>query len=201
VASDAAVPKRKTVISRQNYTTCQSYIDIRLNMNKGNDSEIISIRHKQILDAAADHPDASLDELASMVTSATEELVQRVLDEHGDPAANTESDGTEDNAPSAEATGKETPTTEEASGDTAATADATHSTESPALTDLTIKQRTVLEYVAMDPSATQREIGEQLGVTAATVGNRVNDIKGFSWDDRQSFIEQVFDAAPGCPAT
>ena len=46
-----------------------------------------SMRHKQVLDVAEEHPDASLSELASMVPSATTDLVEHVLDEYGDPAA------------------------------------------------------------------------------------------------------------------
>lgn len=46
-----------------------------------------SMRHKQVLDVAEEHPDASLSKLASMVPSATTDLVEHVLDEYGDPAA------------------------------------------------------------------------------------------------------------------
>lgn len=45
------------------------------------------MRYKQILGAAADNPDASVEELGSMVPSATADFVERVLEEHGDPAA------------------------------------------------------------------------------------------------------------------
>lgn len=45
------------------------------------------MRHKQILDVAAEHPDASMKQLASMVPSATADLVQHVPDEHGGPGA------------------------------------------------------------------------------------------------------------------
>jgi|APHM01.1.fsa_nt_gi hypothetical protein len=55
-------------------------------------SDAKSMRHKQILDAAAERPDASITQLASMVPSATADLVQHVLDEHGDPDAD---DGTD----------------------------------------------------------------------------------------------------------
>jgi hypothetical protein len=44
------------------------------------------MRHKQILDVAAERPDASSAEIATDVPSATPDLVERVLDEYGDPA-------------------------------------------------------------------------------------------------------------------
>jgi DNA-binding CsgD family transcriptional regulator len=46
-----------------------------------------SMRHKQILDVAEENPDASIDDVASMVASATPDLVERVFDEYGDPAS------------------------------------------------------------------------------------------------------------------
>lgn len=46
-----------------------------------------SIRQKQILDKAEENPDASITEIAEEIPSATEDLVERVLDQHGDPAA------------------------------------------------------------------------------------------------------------------
>lgn len=46
-----------------------------------------SMRQKRILDAAREEPNASLDALAAQVPSATTEDVERVLDEYGDPAA------------------------------------------------------------------------------------------------------------------
>lgn len=55
-----------------------------------------SMRHKQILDAAEEHPDASIQEIASMVPSATVDLVERVFEKHGDPAAD---EGSADQTP------------------------------------------------------------------------------------------------------
>ncbi|MCT9095301.1 helix-turn-helix domain-containing protein [Haloarchaeobius sp. HME9146] len=46
-----------------------------------------SIRHRQILDVAEENPDASIEELASLVPSATADLVEHVFEEYGDPAA------------------------------------------------------------------------------------------------------------------
>lgn len=43
-----------------------------------------SIRHKRILDAASERPDASFEAIASGIPSVSPELVERVLDEFGD---------------------------------------------------------------------------------------------------------------------
>jgi len=63
--------------------------------------KVKSVRHKHILDTAAEHPDASMEELASMVPSATTDLVERVLDKYGDPAE----DGPDDDATAGEGDG------------------------------------------------------------------------------------------------
>lgn len=160
------------------------------------------MRHKRILDAAADNPNASVEELASRIPTATAELVERVLDEHGDPAATDESvdtaDAFEDEKPSSGGTSdNNTDTTNdghiaESTQTTATEPDDGDTPVEPNDTEVTAKQRAVLEYVAMDPSATQREIGDRLGVSAATVSNRVNAIDGFEWSDRNSFVERLF---------
>jgi transcriptional regulator with XRE-family HTH domain len=49
--------------------------------------------HKKILEAAAENPDATMDELADGVVGASTDLVERVLDEYGDPATAGETAG------------------------------------------------------------------------------------------------------------
>jgi hypothetical protein len=85
-----------------------------MNSNDGRDAFPQSIRHKRVLDLAEENPNASVDELASMVSSVTSELVAHVLEEYGDPASGGET--SMDSTDSAASTG---------SGDTTA------STESP----------------------------------------------------------------------
>ena len=51
-----------------------------------------SVRHKRILDVAAENPDASLESIASQVPSTTTDLVERVLEKYGDPAEEHEDD-------------------------------------------------------------------------------------------------------------
>lgn len=126
-----------------------------------------SIRQKQILDTAAEHPDASIDTIASEIPSATADLVEEVLEEYGDPA---------------EEQSAETPDGE----DTSTTTNVTP--------DLSSKQRSVLRAIVEHPDATQRELADALGISAATVNNRVNSITGFTWDDRLAFASTVFDS-------
>jgi DNA-binding Lrp family transcriptional regulator len=153
-----------------------------------------SMRHKQVLDVAEKNPDASVEELASMVPSATTELVEHVLEEYGDPATTTESE-------EKPASTEENPADSDDSSDrTAETIDDTAGTESseertseyPEPEALSEKQREVLAVIAAHPEATQREIGEWLDVSASTVSNRVNSIEKFEWNDRASFVEAVY---------
>jgi transcriptional regulator with XRE-family HTH domain len=186
-----------------------------------------SMRHKQILDVAADNPDASMSELASMVPSATPELVERVLEEYGDPASADDDTAemetaatTEEQDESSESedqrdheTMDPTETSEEpgsTSEETVETADeltkesttsdeqAEEDTEQryPSPEELTEKQRTTLRAVTHSPDVTQRELAEELDVSRATISNRLNDIDGFDWADRETFVSTVFGEVP-----
>lgn len=82
------------------------------------------------------------------------------------------------------ATGNGEPTANEtATGDGESTADGETDLRPAELTD---KQRAVLRAIADRPQATQRELGEELGISAATVSTRVNNIEGFDWHNRQA---------------
>ena len=127
--------------------------------------------HKRILDAAADQPAASMDEIAAAVPSTNTDLVERVLEEYGDPA-------------------KPDPTT------TAESDDRDEEKEEHPYPDpetLTEKQREALRVIYEHPDATQRQIGEILDVSAPTVSNRVNAIDHFDWADRYDFAAHVLD--------
>ncbi|KAA9396976.1 winged helix-turn-helix transcriptional regulator [Haloarcula sp. CBA1130] len=128
------------------------------------------MRHKQILDVAAENPEASIAELAAEVPSATAELVERVLEEHGDPAETDETDPTDQS--------QSDPSTE--------------SQSYPAPEDLSSTERETLQTIQQHPTASQRDLAEKLGVTASTVSNRVNGIDGFDWTNREAFANAVF---------
>lgn len=142
-----------------------------------------SMRHKRILDVAADDPEATIEEIATEIPSATPDLVENVLEKYGDPASD-ESSGTVDSGPT----------------DTADGQSMTDSTDQPPHDheNLSEPQLETLRAIAASPSATQRELAESLDVTAATVSKRVNDIDGFDWADRQEFVQSVLetDVAP-----
>ncbi|AAV45364.1 unknown [Haloarcula marismortui ATCC 43049] len=129
-----------------------------------------SMRHKQILDVAAENPEASIAELAAEVPSATAELVERVLEEHGDPAETDETDSS-DESPAEPSAGSQS---------------------HPAPEDLSSTERETLRAIQQHPTASQRDLAETLGVTASTVSNRVNGIDGFDWTNREAFANAVF---------
>jgi predicted DNA binding protein len=174
-----------------------------------------SIRQKRILSIAAKNPDASLKQIASKVATATPDVVERVLEEYGDPAEQTPansygttgqtttSDGgnpvskvkqsstekTEDGQPSA---------TESSNIDSDLESDPTESggvTEGSVqlFESLTPKQRETIVAVRENPEATQRELASTLGISAPTVSNRLNAIPDFEWEDRLSFANTVLE--------
>lgn len=141
-----------------------------------------AIIHKQILDVAASEPKRSMEDIAKAVGGATTELVERVLEEYGDPADNQPAEHTDN-------------------GDTIMAQDGTqHTTDSTNrpddssldLAELTDQQYETLRAIYAFPDASQRDIAELLGVSAATISQRVSSIDGFNWSDRQQFADVVF---------
>ncbi|MFW6321531.1 MAG: hypothetical protein ACOC0Z_06730, partial [Halohasta sp.] len=147
-----------------------------MSTNDGGSTFPQSMRQRRILDVAREHPTASVAELASMVSSATPELVERVLDRHGDPCADggssTDTAEATDGSSMAETTAEPTdedgsPSTDgnaesesgEAEPDTDSTADT-----SPDIEQLSERQREILAVVAARPEATQRELADRFDV-------------------------------------
>ena len=127
-----------------------------------------AVIHKRILDSAETEPDASLEALAAAVPGASPDLVERVLEEYGDPGSGpgeTPVDPTTMSEPA-------TPVREE---------------------ELTEHQRETLEAIAERPEATQSELAEALGVSRAAVNKRLAGIEGFDWADRHAFVGTVLD--------
>lgn len=127
-----------------------------------------SVRHQQILDVAANNPDASLREIADEIPSATTDLVDRVLEKYGDPADTNDS---------------ETHPDQPAMTDTQPVPDPD---------DLSPKERQTLQAIHEQPEATQRELADTLDIAPATISNRVNAIDGFEWDNRHEFTQALF---------
>lgn len=226
--------------------------------------------HKRIIDAAAAKPDAALAEVADDVPGASTDLVERVLDEYGDPAdtnahqssaaaprdgdqdsgagdpaatgdapmrdqspANSSSTGDEPNHgteqtevgirdedtpeegtgetirspatgepaghPSADTAPKETESATQTGAaeatDTGGPSETTPVEPEPQfdVDALSEKRRETLRAINAYPEASQRALAEKLGVTAATISQRVNAIDGFEWTDRAELVEGLFE--------
>ncbi|WP_157224647.1 MarR family transcriptional regulator [Natronococcus occultus] len=202
-----------------------------------------AVIHKKILDAAESRPDASIEAIAEDVNGATTQMVERVLEEYGDPATpsgeseggeeedtdlttsktNSEpknpdteeitddneaetdcrlEDGNEETADSEPDTGIEMPAEkgEEDGGDQRSetmepvrNGHESQATSSLTASELTEKQLETLREIYRRPSATQAELGDTLGVTSATINQRVNTIAGFDWTNRQHIVGELFE--------
>ncbi|APW98907.1 hypothetical protein CHINAEXTREME_14485 [Halobiforma lacisalsi AJ5] len=62
--------------------------------------------------------------------------------------------------------------------------------------DLTEKQLETLREVRKRPDATQAELADTLGVSGATISQRVNAIDGFDWSRRREFVAALFEDGP-----
>lgn len=150
-----------------------------------------AVIHKKILDAARSHPDASVEELASIVQSASIDLVSRVLDEYGDPKENNQpTDATESK-------------TEHSSSMSHKTSNGTSSkvetNQRAQLEELTQKQLEVLHGIRKQPDASQRDLADGFDVGQSTINNRLNNIDGFTWEDREEFVESLFGTETDAP--
>lgn len=171
-----------------------------------------AVIHKRILEAAETRPDASMEALAADLTGASPALVERVLEEYGDPGreapaapessttagAPTESGAGQPPSATPEPTTEGSPATDPSEGEPM-----TIATTPPTAAELTDKQRETLRAIAERPDATQAELADHLGVSRATVNKRVNRIEGFEWSERRPFVEAVFgaDAEPARSTT
>jgi len=146
--------------------------------------------HRRILDVAGSRPEATLEEVAESVGGATPDLVERVLEEYGDPADGEEYGDQDDQTTSGET---EEPAMKENGHSAGEPADAEQTEDQ----QLSTKQRETLRLVHEDPSRSQSDVAAQLGVSRATVSRRLNDIPGFDWQHRASFTAELFEDDPG----
>ncbi|MFB6307752.1 MAG: winged helix-turn-helix transcriptional regulator [Haloarculaceae archaeon] len=175
--------------------------------------------HKRILDYAESNPDAAIEAIAENVSSASPSLVERVLEEYGDPAASDggPEDDTDSTTPESAEEDSTTPTVETESADTDeaqppmdsnATTNGQEVSDGdgpavensregmPELAELDEKQRQILEAIRERPDATQERLAERFDVTRATVSRWVNSVPGFDWQDRSAFVAELFDEEP-----
>lgn len=152
-----------------------------------------AVIHRRILDEAESRPTASHPQLAAAIGGASVSLVKRVLNEYGDPGGQRNGE-----TPSTDVRG--------GGGDTSARErDAEPNcsetpNEFPSLTDVSIQQQQTLRGIYDHPDATQRDLAEVLGVSAATVCQRMKSIEGFEWSDRRSFVSKMFGSNEDLPS-
>lgn len=147
-----------------------------------------AVIHKKILDEASSSPDASIEELASRVSGASEALIERVLDEYGDPAENelNSKKSSEDRSPVTER-------------DKAMS----NASEQPAFgnrieqEEIDEQQWKILTAIQENPDATQNELADLFGVSQSTIYNRLHSIPNFDWEHRQRFVETVLEETDG----
>lgn len=167
------------------------------------DSPPRAIIHKKILDVAEDDPRASVDAIANQVGGATRELVTKVIDEYGDPSANSEElsgdggygDTVEQQAAPDDVRVADSESIDQSNEDRSAPTDESETQPSDADVDrstLSANQIETLRLIHRNPEATQQEIADELDVVRATVSNRVNDIDEFDWQRRLSFVQDLF---------
>jgi len=155
-----------------------------------------AVIHKKILDAAATNPDASMAELGDLVSGASVELVEQVLDDYGDPGTDAGSSDQGDGASAPADDASEQSQDEPRTDQTTAMHDQDRRADVASIvrpSDLTEKQRETLRAIAERPEATQAELADELGVSGATINTRVNSIPGFDWASRQEFADAMID--------
>lgn len=131
----------------------------------------------------------SLSELTDLTSSSAE-----IVDKNGDAAtleAETAASNPSDSDPSSiEGAGE--PQAETSDEDPIEES----SSELPSLDELTDKQRQTLRAIAANPTATQAELAAEFDVTPATISAHVNAVDGFEWNDRTTFVAELFDEQP-----
>jgi hypothetical protein len=143
-----------------------------------------AVIHKNILEAAEDSPDASLEAIADEVAGATPDLVDRVLDEYGDPGSDADQSHGEGSDPSPAAagqTGSDQPEADhpDQTEPTTMNENGEHADDAPPdLSTLSDRQRETLRIVHDNPEWSQVKVGDRLDVSRATVSRRLNDISG-----------------------
>jgi transcriptional regulator with XRE-family HTH domain len=171
--------------------------------------------HKRILDAAESDPSASMADIASGIGGASTELVEKVLDQYGDPATEEQSDEDdaserEEQEEAAQSGGEKMDTGEDLNGTSASTGDGPEIEEKvrsgdeeadananrPSVEDyegLTEGQVRALRLVERNPDAPQSDIAAEFDVTRATISRWLSDIPGFEWSRRAELATRILD--------
>ena len=145
--------------------------------------------HKRILDVARSNPDLSIEGIATDVSGASVNLVEKVLDQYGDPV---EAELEPSEGDQKEPTSKQLATNADPrSVDDPDSATSPDQQYDPA--SMTEKQLETLQEIYRHPEATQADLAELLDVTSATICQRVNSIDGFDWSKREQFVQKVIE--------
>ena len=146
-----------------------------------------AIIHRQILDIAAAEPDASMETIAQKINGASTSLVERVLEEYGDPIEASH-DSSVVMADSTDVPRQEFPTPSKPPN--MGSIESENSDTEPALTE---KQIELLRLIRQHPTATQSELAQLLDVSPATISNWANSIPGFNWATRHEISKTMID--------
>jgi len=162
--------------------------------------------HKQILDVAESKPDASFKTIATEVSCASVDLVDKVLVEYGDPSeiSNPGDDSPDksgevrDHTMSGEVqdhtmSGEVQSNVHHDETEIPAEAVAVNEEQVSAVgEELTEEQMETLRVIHEHPEASQRELADLLEISQSTVNHRLNAITGFEWEHRREFCTEVF---------
>lgn len=161
-----------------------------------------AVIHKRILDVAESDPSASMEEISREIGGASTELVERVLEQYGDPAG--EDKGSQDDI---EVQGnQEEFEAQESHDDMQESAPTPDFWEPDMQTDengrsdeddpeLSEKQLKTLRLIEQRPGATQGDLAEEFGVTRATVSRWLNDIPQFDWQRRTEIVSEILNGS------
>lgn len=152
--------------------------------------------HRRILDVAKTNPETPIDGLASMVAGANPNLVERVLEQYGDPGATDETEF-ETTAPMSK-----TEDAHGAEGESLRNHDAGQ-VEGGGLElsgEVDPRQLDTLRAIYDHPDASQRQLADLLDVSHSTISHRLNEIDGFEWENRWAIVKDHFEEADsgGC---
>lgn len=168
--------------------------------------------HKRILDSAKADPSASMAEIAGEIPGASTGLVERVLEQYGDPAQagpeeQADAEGQENQRVddqnrqngSGEVSVSDTPDlngkANRGNGVDEEPGDEDWSDGEDQHPDLSENQVRALRLVAENPDASQGDIAEEFDVTRVTVNRWLNDIPGFRWERRRELAPRILDGS------
>lgn len=142
-----------------------------------------------------------MEEVADEIAGASTELVERVLQQYGDPAqdeqdsptdAEKEDDQNMDRRDSQNEQEEIGSARDESELDTKMDENGRTGVDYSGLTE---KQLNTLRLIELDPDASQSDLAEEFEVTRATINRWLNDIPGFRWERRQGIAAEILNGS------